>query len=139
MAEYPRNPDYTQLRRAVKALQATSEKYLKDKLGILFSEFDWFQSDLRDIARELLIDLPDANYGEPLHRRTRERIKRFFGLNTEAMKVCQLAFVCENFPPASDYFESALQIQNFESRKMLAYMLGMQTEMCIETLLNLKK
>lgn len=59
-----------------------------------------------------------------VYNRARKRLEQTFGLNKEAVDLCEFAFLRQVFRPVEDYFERARDVFEFEHRRILSHSLG---------------
>lgn len=62
--------------------------------------------------------------GSELFVLARKRLETVFGLEDEALELCEFTFLLDTFPRIEGYFESHLEVQRFGNQHLLANMLG---------------
>lgn len=139
MSAYPgRNRSYARLRQAVGELQKTPDKRLDDALEEFAEDHAWFQPQLRQCIQSFIMNRQPADDSLGSSARSLKKIQKFFGLTDDAMQLCALAFLTGNFRAVETYFEDTLNLQSFDSRRTLSYMLEISAASCKETISQLE-
>ncbi|MBQ7607227.1 MAG: AAA family ATPase [Desulfovibrionaceae bacterium] len=61
-----------------------------------------------------------------------KKIAAFFGLDTKSVQICNYAFISNNFSKVQYYFNSSLNIDEYENQHLLALAMGMSANECAE-------
>ena len=83
---------------------------------------------LQDIFAEQITALleaaiPALDRRSALFEKARQRLESVFGLDREAVELCEFAFLLQTFPRIEEYFENQLEVQRFGNQYLLADML----------------
>lgn len=101
-------------------------------------------SCLRDIFTEQVSLFLDAaifseTEGSELFQLARKHLETVFGLEGEALDLCEFTFLLDTFPRIEGYFESHLEVQRFGNQHLLARMLDIplpRLTQLVEELMN---
>lgn len=114
------------LRSAVKELARIREKRLPELLDELIDEYPRMKSVVRKAIQGCLEESA-ANNGES---EMMVLIQNFFSLDTEAMSICKYAFYANNCDEIQNYFRFEMNVEKFQNRHLLAYMLEIPLTRC---------
>lgn len=114
------------LRSAVKGLSRIREKHLPERLDELIDDYPRVMPVVLRNIRKCL----EKSAATSCENEIMRLIQGFFSLDAEAMSICKYAFFANNYDEINHYFEIKLDIEEYQNRHLLAYMLGIPLKRC---------
>lgn len=114
-------------RRAIKEALPRPQDRLASELEDLLEEHSCLEGIIIDIAQRECAAVQNLHISSIAPYSTAlKRLEQTFGLNKDCLALCEFVFINQNFSVVEGYFEDRLEVHNYGSRRMLAYMLDMK-------------
>ncbi len=122
------------IRKAVRELSKVPRKEIPAALDEAIENYN----EITPIVMEIMIDiLNEASPKQHTNSAEAMLLQRFFGLDDNSTRLCEYAFMANNYEIISNYFEDCCEIDASSNRDELANMLDIDNHRCREIMLNL--